>query len=41
MEYREIIENVLPIVSNVEDAMSVFISESEDFDIKEIQKARK
>ncbi len=41
MEYCEIIEKVLPVVSNVEDAMADFISESEDFDIKEIHKARK
>lgn len=41
MEYDEIIEKVLPVVSNVTDAMSNFISESDNFDIVEIQSARK
>ena len=41
MEYCEIIEKVLPVVRDVKDAMAVFMSESEDFDIKEIYEARK
>ena len=41
MEYDEIIEKVLPAIGNIEDAMSFFISESEDFDIKEVKRARK
>lgn len=40
MEYDEIVEKVLPAVSNVSDAMAVFISESSDYDIKEIVNAR-
>ncbi len=41
MDYDEIIEKVLPVTGNIEDAMSSFISESEDFDIKEVKRARK
>lgn len=41
MEYDEIIEKVLPIIGNVKDAMAEFLSESEDFDIKEVKNARK
>lgn len=41
MEFDEIVEKVLPVVSDVEEAMVSFMSESEGFDIKEVNKARK
>lgn len=41
IRFEEIVENVLPVVGDVEEAMSNFIIKSEEFEIKEIKKARK